>query len=85
MVAELLRCVGWRDDEHFERQLLQLYQLQPDQPLEPGSQQVSFGTRIPGWLAALGQSSTINQVVWLLSSMVLVQSPKCRRDKTTLF
>lgn len=46
---------------------------------------VSFGIRIPGWLSGLGQSSIINQVVWLLSSMVLVQSPKCRRDEATLF
>lgn len=80
-MAELLRCVGWRDDEHLERQLLQLYQLQPDHPWEL----VSFGTGIPGWLARLSQSSIINQVVWLLSGMVLVQSPNCRRDMAAVF
>lgn len=36
MVAELLRAVGWRDDEHFEWQPLQ---LQPDQLQDPCSQQ----------------------------------------------
>lgn len=52
MVAELLRCVGWRDDEHFEWQLLQLYQLQPDQPWEPDSQQDFLwhqDFRLAGW------------------------------------
>lgn len=39
MVAELLRRVGWRDDEYLEQQLLQLSQLQPDQLQDPCSEQ----------------------------------------------
>lgn len=39
MVAELLRRMEWRNDEHFEQQLLQLSRLQPDQLQDPCSQQ----------------------------------------------
>ena len=86
MAAELLRRVGWRDDEHFERQLLQLYQLQPDQLQDPCSQQdVPWHQDFKLAGSGLGHSSTIIQVVWLLTGMVLVQSPICRRDETTLF
>lgn len=77
--------MGWRDDEHFEGQLLQLYLLQPDQPWEPGSQQGVLWHQDSRLVAGLGQSSIINQVFWLLSSMVSVQSSKCRRDKAIPF